>query len=582
MTDRRFQRATDDRDTDVLVAVCANQAVQHFGRLNQSDAAADDDALLDSSAGCVQRVINAVFTLFHFDFGHAANADDSDAASQFGHTLLQLFAVVVRGGFLDLRADLAHAGFDLGTLARTINDGGRVFGDRDALGRAQHVDRDAFQLHAEVFRDHLTTGQDREVLQHGLAAIAKARCLDGSDLQTTAQLVDDQRGQSLAFDVFSDDQQRLLRLNDGFQQGNHRLQRREFLLVQQDQHVIEVSNHFVGVGDKVGRQEATVELHAFDNFDRSLSAFGFFDGDDTFVADFLHSFSDQLTDQRFAVGRDGADLGNFIAVRNGTGRGFQGFDDFGGRQVDAALQIHRVQASRNRLQTFFDDRLRQNGRSGGAVAGLIIGASRNFFHELCAHVFEFVSQFDFFGNRNAVLGDARGTERLVDHDVTAFGAQRHFYSIGEDVDAAQHTLAGFGVELYVLGSHFSFPCLLWFPGRAKSGDNAQNVAFLHDQQLFTFDGDLGARPFTEQNAVAGFHRRCDQLARILTCAFANGDDFALSGLFFCAIGDDQTALGLFFALHTAHDHTVMKRLECHLAAPQLIKIWFLALISPEC
>ncbi len=62
--------------------------------------------------------------------------------------------------------------------------------------------RDILKLHAQIVGDHLTTGQDRDVLQHGLATVAEARSLDGSDLQAATQLVDDQRGQSLAFDVF--------------------------------------------------------------------------------------------------------------------------------------------------------------------------------------------------------------------------------------------------------------------------------------------------------------------------------------------------------------------------------------------
>ena len=48
--------------------------------------------------------------------------------------------------------------------------------------------------------------------QHGLAAIAEARRLDGADLQRATQLVDDQGGQRFAFDVLSDDEQRLAAL----------------------------------------------------------------------------------------------------------------------------------------------------------------------------------------------------------------------------------------------------------------------------------------------------------------------------------------------------------------------------------
>ena len=65
-------------------------------------------------------------------------------------------------------------------------------------------------------------GQDGDVAQHGLAAIAIAGRLDGADLEDAAHLVDDQGGQRLALDVLGDDQQRLVRLADRFQQRDQR------------------------------------------------------------------------------------------------------------------------------------------------------------------------------------------------------------------------------------------------------------------------------------------------------------------------------------------------------------------------
>ena len=57
----------------------------------------------------------------------------------------------------------------------------------------------------------LAAGQHGDVAEHGLAAIAVAGGLDGTDVEDAAHLVDHQRGQGLAFDVLGDDQQRLAR-----------------------------------------------------------------------------------------------------------------------------------------------------------------------------------------------------------------------------------------------------------------------------------------------------------------------------------------------------------------------------------
>ena len=453
LTQRRFQRLADDRDADVLVVVLAGQTFEGLRALNQGHTAADDDAFLDGCAGRVQSVVDTVLALFHFDFGHAANADHGNTACQFGNALLQLLTVVVRGGLFDLVADLGDARFDFRFFASTVDDGGLVLGDRDFLGGAEHVHGDRLELHAEVFRDHLAAGQDRDVLEHGLAAIAEARCLDGRDFQAAAQLVDHQGRQRFAFDVFGNDQQRFLRLDHLLEQRNHRLERRQFLLVQQHHAVFQLGNHLVRVGDEIGRQVAAVELHAFDDIGLGLEAFVLFDGDHAFVADFLHRVSDLLADFLLAVGGDGANLRDFVAVRHVTCGRLDRLDDFRGRQVDAALEVHRVHARCDRLHAFAHDGLSQNGRGGGAVTGFVVGAGSDFLHHLRAHVLELVFQFDFLGNRHTVLGDARRAEGFVEHDVAAFGAEGHLHRIGEDVDAFEHLVAGIGIEFDVLGRH---------------------------------------------------------------------------------------------------------------------------------
>src|SRR5882757_6476496 len=194
---RRGERLAHDLDAGLLVVVLGADALELLGSTEQGDAAARNDAFLDRRAGRMHRVINAILALLHLDLGRAADADHRDAARDLGQTLLQLLTVVVRGGLLDLRLDLRHARLDVGLLAGAVDDRGVLLVDHHLLGATEHLQRDVLELEAEIFRDRLAAGQDRDVLQHGLAAIAEARRLDGGDLQTAAQAVDDQRGQSL-------------------------------------------------------------------------------------------------------------------------------------------------------------------------------------------------------------------------------------------------------------------------------------------------------------------------------------------------------------------------------------------------
>ncbi len=48
------------------------------------------------------------------------------------------------------------------------------------LARPRSLELDVLELDAEVFGDELAAGEDGDVFQHGLAAIAEARGLDGA------------------------------------------------------------------------------------------------------------------------------------------------------------------------------------------------------------------------------------------------------------------------------------------------------------------------------------------------------------------------------------------------------------------
>src|SRR6266581_6976522 len=56
----------------------------------------------------------------------------------------------------------------------------------------------------------------------------------------------------------------------------------------------------------------------------------------------------------------------------------------------------------------------------------------------------------------------------------------------------------------------------------SSGDHAHDVGFLHDEELVAIELDLGARPFAEQHAVAGFDPHRDLLAVLVAAAGTHG------------------------------------------------------------
>ena len=98
----------------------------------------------------MHRVFDARLLFLHLGLGGRAHLDDRDAADELGETFLQLLAVVVRGRFLDLRANLLHATFDGALRAVAFNDGRVVLVDPDLLRLAEVLELDAQLLRVKA------------------------------------------------------------------------------------------------------------------------------------------------------------------------------------------------------------------------------------------------------------------------------------------------------------------------------------------------------------------------------------------------------------------------------------------------
>ena len=401
----------------------------------------------------MQGVVDACFFLFHFNFGSRTDFDYCYAASQFSDTFLQFFTIVVGGRFFDLLTDLSYAALDCGFFANAIDDGGGVFVDNHAFRLAQVFQSRFFQLHTDLFGDHGTAGQGSDILEHRLTTIAEARCFNRCHFHDATHGVNHQGRQRFAFNVFSNDYQRLACFRNGFQHWQHFADVGDFLVSQQDERAFQLNSASFWLVDEVWGQVTAVELHTFNHVQFVFQTSTVFNGDHAFFTDFIHRFSDQFTYGFVGVSGDSTNLSNGFRVRARYGQRFQFFNSGSDGFVDTTFQIHWVHARSNGFQAFGDDRLRQYGRGGGTVTGSVVRFRGNFFHHLCAHVFELVFQLDFTCNRNTIFGDGWRAEGFVQHYVTAFRAQSDFHCVCQYVYAAEHFYTSVVTEFYVFSCH---------------------------------------------------------------------------------------------------------------------------------
>ena len=167
-----------------------------------------------------------------------------------------------------------------------------------------------------------------------------------------------------------------------------------------------------------------------------------------------------------------------ICSRVSTGRALLGDlrDDRLDGLLDAALDDHRVGAGGDVLEALGDDRLAEHDRGGGAVAGDVVGLGRDLLEELRAHVLERVVELDLAGDGDAVVGDRRRAELLVEDDVAALGAERHLDRVGEAVDAPLEGATSGLVEDELLGQVVVPPGIVVRVGAGRRGRQSSTIA----------------------------------------------------------------------------------------------------------
>ena len=132
LADRGTQRGSDDVCTGLLVAgELGSRRLCGLAGHDICRAAAGDNALFNSRAGSVERVLDAQLLFLHLGLGRSADLDDRNTAGELCQTLLQLLLVILGGGRLDLGADLCDTALDVVLGAGALDDGRGLLGDLD-------------------------------------------------------------------------------------------------------------------------------------------------------------------------------------------------------------------------------------------------------------------------------------------------------------------------------------------------------------------------------------------------------------------------------------------------------------------
>ena len=250
-----FESLGNDASTgsDVTIFDRLSELVDHGLGTKQRDAATSDNTLFNSSLGSRHSIFDAVLLFLEFDLSSGADLEDSNAAAQLSETLLELLTVVIAVGVLDLGLDLSDPACDVGLLASAFDNDGLVLGDDNLASLAEHFKPNVLELEADFFANNLATGKDCQVLQHCLAAVAKARSLDSDRGEGATDLVHNECCKRFTLDIFSDDHKWLATLHDLFKDRNNVSYGTDLGTNQQQVRVIHDRFHTLGVRHHVWR-----------------------------------------------------------------------------------------------------------------------------------------------------------------------------------------------------------------------------------------------------------------------------------------------------------------------------------------
>ncbi len=144
-------------------------------------------------------------------------------------------------------------------------------------------------------------------------------------------------------------------------------------------------------------------------------------------------------------------------------------------------------------------------------------------------------------------------------------AESDLDGVRKHVDAAKNRLSRILSVNNLLGHVFLLHSskrviMLDLAGIRGALDDAENLVLAHDEELFAVKLDFGTRVLSKEHPVAGLHVRLDASTVLKQFALANGDDFALLGLFFRRIGNVKAGGGLRIGLgNPPYDHAIVER-----------------------
>ena len=257
----------------------------------------------------VQGIFVSKLLVLELGFGGSSNLDTSDTSTKRSNTFTALFGIIIRLGGILFASQLSNTGINGFLLLSIGDDGGLFLGHHNAVGGSEHIQSNRVQSDSKFLRNERSTGSNGNILSVFTTTVSETRGLDGHNIQDTTHLVHHQSGKSFASDIFGNDEQGILTLDQLLQQGDDIIDIINLGICHKNLRVDQFGNLAFLVLHHVGRNVPTINGKPFREFDFVHQCLTFFDHGGSCLSDFVSSL--------------GNDASHFHGSRSNGGNVFQ-------------------------------------------------------------------------------------------------------------------------------------------------------------------------------------------------------------------------------------------------------------------
>mmetsp|Transcript_18297 Transcript_18297/g.37749 ORF Transcript_18297/g.37749 Transcript_18297/m.37749 type:complete len:307 (+) Transcript_18297:802-1722(+) len=300
------------------------------------------------------------------------------------------------------------------------DDGGHLFGDDDTIGGSEHIKGDRVEGDTKFFGNKGSTSGNGNILCVFTPSVTETRGLDGNDIKNSTHLVDNKGRESLAGDIFGNDEKGFLRFYQLFQNRDNIVDIVDLCVGDQDSWVDQFTDLTFLILYEIRRNVSTIDGKTLGEFDLIKQGLGFFDNSGSGLSDLIGSLGDDTSHFNGSRG-DGSNILQIINTGNRFGKPLDFVRNNCCGLANTSVEGDGVDTGSDGTHTIVCNGLCHDCGSGGTISGFGVTLLGDFLDQFGSNVFFRISENNFTGNGNSIVDNFGSSVITFEDNVSSLG-----------------------------------------------------------------------------------------------------------------------------------------------------------------